>query len=120
MCTVQEQPERSGVHKLWIGTALLESELFQFSVYDVSVYVSTLTPSEFRKHYENEHMKVLYKIRGKHFPVLYIRCYILNDRDSSTLVGSSPATNPAILSGKQEDFLFDIVTIMQFRDEAHF
>ncbi|KAL2756324.1 hypothetical protein ACRALDRAFT_1063699 [Sodiomyces alcalophilus JCM 7366] len=70
-----------------------------------------LTPTEFRDYYENQHMPLLRNISGDAFPLSHERSYV--DR-------SGPCFSANVVLGDQEDFLFDSMAILTWRDLDHF
>ncbi|KAB8256545.1 EthD domain-containing protein [Aspergillus pseudonomiae] len=85
-------------------------------VYKALLYVtrkSGTTPAEFRAHYETVHIPLIQKLTGADFPLSHRRVYPARPVPGED--NSFPAT---VLIGAQEDFTFDVVVEVTFRDEA--
>ena len=79
----------------------------------------SLSPSEFKAHYEGHHVPLLQRVGGSKFPISHTRHYV--DRSSSPEAGTSPPFYPAtVLWGKQEDFDYDCVAQLTFENEEKF
>ncbi|KAI9372987.1 EthD domain-containing protein [Aspergillus egyptiacus] len=65
-----------------------------------------LTPSEFRHHWENEHIPLLQRLAGQTFPVRHTRHYL---------------QQPAVpLVGDSADVTYDAFAVVQFASKAAF
>ena len=73
----------------------------------------TLSPDEFRSHWDTIHVELLRSIAGEHFPMTHTRRYIARTNQD----GAWPAS---ILVGAQEDFTYDGIAELVFPDEAAF
>jgi uncharacterized protein (TIGR02118 family) len=71
-----------------------------------------MTPEDFKNHYENVHVPLVRDIAGPHFPLSHKRRYI---QRTELPDGTYPAI---LLSGSQEDFRFDAVAELTYKDEA--
>ncbi|KAL4817020.1 hypothetical protein BDW67DRAFT_184096 [Aspergillus spinulosporus] len=65
-----------------------------------------LTPSEFRNHWETEHIPLLQRLGGTAFPVSHTRHYL-----------QQPVTP---LAGDSADLTFDAFAVVQFASQAAF
>lgn len=74
----------------------------------------SLTPEEFKNHWESVHIPLLKEIAGDTFPTTHTRRYIARPVE---LNSSWPA---AVLVGTQDDFTYDGVAELVFRDEEAF
>lgn len=78
----------------------------------------SLTPQEFKNHFETVHAPLLRSCAGLHFPLEYRRVYI--QRSAATdLSTSSDACPAAVLVGEQADFSFDALVELTFENEKH-
>ncbi|OGM40819.1 hypothetical protein ABOM_010524 [Aspergillus bombycis] len=87
-------------------------------VFQALLYVtrkSGTTPAEFQAHYETVHVPLIQKLAGADFPLAHRRLYLARPAPGED--NSFPA---AVLMGAQEDFAFDAVVELTFRDEAAF
>ncbi|KAF1972134.1 hypothetical protein BU23DRAFT_166488, partial [Bimuria novae-zelandiae CBS 107.79] len=57
----------------------------------------TLTPAEFKAHWDNTHVELLKSIAGDKFPLTHTRRYIARTEDNGTW-------NAAVIAGTQDDF----------------
>lgn len=73
-----------------------------------------MTPKDFKNHYENVHIPLMKKLAGVHFPLRHSRRYIQRTKQPD---GTYPA---ALLSGSQEDFGYDSVSMLTYENEAAF
>ena len=71
-----------------------------------------LTPEEFRDYYENVHIPFMLNLTGETFPLTHERHYVKR--------GGPPKFSAQLLEGTQEDFNYDAVAILTYRDRAHF
>ncbi|ROT36435.1 hype protein [Sodiomyces alkalinus F11] len=70
-----------------------------------------LTPAEFRDYYENQHMPLLRNLSGDVFPLSHERSYVQR---------LGPDFAASVVLGEQDDFLYDSMAILTWRDMAHF
>lgn len=78
-----------------------------------------LTPEQYRDHYENVHIPLMMNLTGDTFPVTHERHYVKRTKDCGS--GDEGPSWPAeLLMGEQDDFYFDAVAILTWRDKAHF
>jgi hypothetical protein len=73
-----------------------------------------LTPDQFKTHWDTKHVELLKSIAGNKFPTSHTRTYISRPAE---LNASWPAT---VLVGSQEDFSYDGIAELIFKDEAAF
>lgn len=73
----------------------------------------TLTPSQFKAHYETIHVPLIKQLAGADWPLSHKRTYIA--RPETGADNNYPA---AVLLGSQEDFSYDCITQVTFADEA--
>ncbi|KAJ5105586.1 hypothetical protein NUU61_002933 [Penicillium alfredii] len=73
----------------------------------------TLTPAEFKAHYENNHVPLIQRLAGADFPATHIRRYLARSTEPNS-DGEYPAT---VLFGSQEEFGYDAVTEVVFSDQ---
>lgn len=71
----------------------------------------TATPKEFQDHFETNEVPVLKRIGGEDFPLAHTRIYLDRAEDGDHLAN--------VLVGKDSDFPFDAVVLMEFEDKAH-
>jgi hypothetical protein len=71
----------------------------------------TITPAEFKTHWDTKHVELLKSIAGENFPLTHTRHYIARQPEN----GSWPAV---ILIGAQEDFSYDGIAELVFPDES--
>ncbi|GME48448.1 EthD domain-containing protein [Neofusicoccum parvum] len=76
-----------------------------------------LTPEEFKNHYENVHVPLIKSIAGDKFPLSHTRSYIHRTESKEDQGNSFPAT---VLAGTQDDFCYDAISEMKFKDVAAF
>ncbi|KAF2253687.1 hypothetical protein BU26DRAFT_516008 [Trematosphaeria pertusa] len=76
----------------------------------------TLTPTEFKTHWDAAHVALLQSTAGPYFPLTHTRRYIARPAAEAT-TGSWPAS---VLVGTQEDFAYDWIAELVFEDEAAF
>lgn len=74
----------------------------------------TLTPAEFKTHWDTKHVELIKSIAGEHFPITHTRHYIARPAERN---GTWPA---AVLLGTQEDFTYDGIAELVFQDEQAF
>ncbi|KAF1959505.1 hypothetical protein CC80DRAFT_406193 [Byssothecium circinans] len=74
----------------------------------------TLTPAEFKKHWDTKHVELIKSIAGEHFPITHTRHYIARPTEQNS---TWPA---AVLVGSQEDFTYDGIAELVFHDEQAF
>ncbi|KAF5671220.1 ethD domain-containing protein [Fusarium heterosporum] len=70
-----------------------------------------LTPAEFRDYYENVHMPLLKNLSGKVFPKSHDRSYVVRD---------GPDFLAKVVIGDQDDFEYDSMAILTWKDQKHF
>lgn len=93
----------------------------------------SLTPDQFRTHYDTVHVPLLKSLVGDTFPMTHTRNYITRtqswtqnqDLDSSTSksFGDSPSTDlwlPTLYRGQPSDFPYDSLTVMIWEDKPTF
>lgn len=73
----------------------------------------SLSPDEFKTHWDTKHVELLRTIAGEHFPLTHTRRYIARTSHD----GNWPAS---ILVGAQEDFTYDGIAELVFPNEAAF
>ncbi|KAH6884505.1 EthD domain-containing protein [Thelonectria olida] len=73
----------------------------------------SLTPTQFKDHYENIHIPLMQTLTGAHFPLSHTRRYIQRSSSGSEY----PAT---VLQGAQSDFDYDCMSELKFETEAGF
>ncbi|KAF2662134.1 hypothetical protein K491DRAFT_686627 [Lophiostoma macrostomum CBS 122681] len=73
----------------------------------------TLSPTEFRSHWDTKHVELLKSIAGSDFPLTHTRQYI-------SRTDQYGFWNAAVLVGAQEDFTYDGIAELVFEDEAAF
>ncbi|KAF2705618.1 hypothetical protein K504DRAFT_460331 [Pleomassaria siparia CBS 279.74] len=86
-------------------------------VFIVLLYITrkpTLTPSEFRHHWDTQHVQLLKSIAGEDFPITHTRHYIARPTEVNG------AWQAAVLLGGQEDFSYDGIAELVFEDEDAF
>ncbi|KAB8067925.1 EthD domain-containing protein [Aspergillus leporis] len=76
---------------------------------------SGITPAEFKTHYETVHIPLIKGLAGSAFPLSHRRLYLA--RSPSSGEDTFPA---AVLLGSQEDFSYDAIVELTFKDEAAF
>ncbi|OAL54592.1 hypothetical protein IQ07DRAFT_640097 [Pyrenochaeta sp. DS3sAY3a] len=69
------------------------------------------TPLAFKTHYETVHIPLMRSLAGPTFPTKHIRHYIARSAD--------PPYSATVFSGSQQDFEYDVVVVMEFRDQEH-
>ncbi len=74
----------------------------------------TITPAEFKEHWDNVHVELLKSIAKEHFPITHTRHLIARPAEEN---GIWPA---AVLIGAQEGFTFDGIAELVFEDETAF
>lgn len=83
----------------------------------------SLTPDEFKTHYEQKHVPLVKSIAGSHFPLSHTRQYIRRVRSEFTSIESKEhnADYPAVvLSGPQTDMGYDAIAELKFKDHTAF
>lgn len=86
-----------------------------YSILIFAYRLPSLTPSEFRSHWENSHIPLVKSIAGNHFPLSHTRRYIHRG------VGGDDNSHPAsVLVGTQQDFEYDGIAELMFEDENAF
>ncbi|KAL4789089.1 EthD domain-containing protein [Aspergillus venezuelensis] len=86
------------------------------SSFTIVVFVtrkSSLSPAEFREHWENKHIPLLRSLAGPCFPLNHTRHYLKRDE-------SSPSHPISILVGDSADITFDAFAVVSFANEAAF
>jgi hypothetical protein len=73
----------------------------------------TLSPEEFKDHWENKHVPLLKSLAGPRFPLSHRRHYLSRDP-------SAPDYPLRVAVGQPEDFDFDAFTVVTFESEAAF
>lgn len=76
----------------------------------------TLTPTEFKTHWDTVHIPLLQSIAGEDFPISHTRHYIARPPQQN-IDGTWPA---AVLVGGQEDFPYDGIAELVFENEKAF
>jgi hypothetical protein len=74
----------------------------------------TITPAEFKTHWDTKHVELLKSIAGDHFPISHTRRYIARPAEQNN------AWPAAVLVGSQEDFTYDGIAELVFWDEQAF
>ncbi|KAF2000884.1 hypothetical protein P154DRAFT_522159 [Amniculicola lignicola CBS 123094] len=74
----------------------------------------TITPSDFKTYWDTTHIELLKSVGGEHFPISHTRHYIARPTE---VAGSWPA---AVLVGTQDDFTYDGIAELVFKDEDGF
>lgn len=70
-----------------------------------------LSPAQYHDYYENIHMPLLRNLTGSAFPLSHERTYVLRD---------APDYSAEVVLGEQDDFLYDSVATLTWRDQDHF
>ncbi|KAI1322853.1 EthD domain-containing protein [Xylariaceae sp. FL0255] len=70
-----------------------------------------MSMADFKKHYEEQHIPLLYSIAGENFPLSHKRHYVQRDEEGQPSL---------IIPGKEADFDYDALVVMTFRDKDHF
>ena len=86
-------------------------------VFRVFLFVTrkpTITPAEFKTHWDTVHVELLKSLTKEHFPITHTRHCIARPTEEN---GKWPA---AVLVGTQEDFSYDGIAELAFEDEAAF
>jgi hypothetical protein len=73
----------------------------------------TLSPAEFKTHWDTKHIELLKAIAGDAFPLTHTRRYIARTNQND-------AWPAAVLVGAQQDFTYDGIAELVFPDEAAF
>ncbi|KAK3202101.1 hypothetical protein GRF29_161g156383 [Pseudopithomyces chartarum] len=73
----------------------------------------TVSPAEFKDHWDNKHVALLKSIAGDKFPLTHTRNCISRTEDN----GTWPAN---VIVGTQEDFSYDGIAELVFENEAAF
>lgn len=73
----------------------------------------TLSPEEFKDHWENRHVPLLKSLAGARFPLSHRRHYLSRDP-------SAPDYPLRVLVGQLKDFDFDAFTVVTFESETAF
>ena len=81
-----------------------------------------LSPSEFRSHYENQHIPLLLSLTGPTFPLSHTRFYLVkNSLDSTSSTGVSTVDySPTVFAASPDDFGYDVYCELVFEDSAAF
>ncbi|KAL3458192.1 EthD domain-containing protein [Aspergillus heterothallicus] len=74
---------------------------------------ATITPTEFRHHWETNHIALLQRLGGPNFPLSHTRHYISRD-------DAHPGFPASVIVGEDADFTFDAVAIVTFASEEAF
>ncbi|KAF7596538.1 hypothetical protein BBP40_001412 [Aspergillus hancockii] len=77
---------------------------------------SGITPTEFRTHYETVHVPLIKGLAGPDFPLSHRRLYLARPPAAD----DDRAFPAAVLLGSQEDFSYDAIVELTFKDEAAF
>lgn len=92
-----------------------------FTVMIFTWRLPSVTPAEFKDHYENKHMPLIQSLTGSLFPESHTRYYVqrtsLLNAEGSTDTTAHPAS---VLVGTQEDFTYDALAELKFKDEEAF
>jgi len=83
--------------------------------YNILIFItrkSTISHSEFKKHYETSHMPLLQFYGGEHFPKSHRRHYLQ--------FGDSDNDQPTVIKGDKAIFDFDVIAEVTFDNEAAF
>jgi hypothetical protein len=80
----------------------------------------TLTPAEFRTHWETVHTPLIQSIAGSAFPLSHTRRYIARTPSPSSTSDTSNTWPAAVLVGAQEDFSYDGIAELVFEDQGAF
>ncbi|KKA19511.1 Uncharacterized protein T310_6518 [Rasamsonia emersonii CBS 393.64] len=83
----------------------------------------SISPDEFKQHYEANHIPLLKRLTGPDFPLTHTRRYIARKSVDQPVEGASErnAKTPAtVFVGSQADFDYDAVVELTFADEAAF
>ncbi|QKX59595.1 uncharacterized protein TRUGW13939_06732 [Talaromyces rugulosus] len=70
-----------------------------------------LSPAEFQTHYENNHVPILQRLAGDDFFLSHQRFYLSR--------GDGVPTPATIVLGGDQDFDYDALTIVTFKDKEH-
>ncbi|KAK0391968.1 hypothetical protein NLU13_1466 [Sarocladium strictum] len=81
--------------------------------------LQTLTPEQYRDHYENVHIPLMKNLTGDAFPLSHVRHYISRSEDPNAEDGLTWPAN-LFMGGDQADFDFDAVAVLTWRDREHF
>jgi len=74
----------------------------------------SLSPDEFKTHWDTKHVELLKSIAGERFSITHTRHYISRPTEQN---GTWPAT---VSLGIQEDFRYDGIAELHFEDEKAF
>lgn len=77
----------------------------------------TISPEQFRKHYETVHIPLVHEIAGPLFPLTHTRKYISREKEIGK---GNPEYIAHVMAGEQADFAFDAIVEMTFQDQAAF
>ena len=79
------------------------------------------TPSEFKSHYEKNHMPLFASLTGSLFPLTHTRYYLRHkpEKDSSSVTAAADY-QPIVYAGSHSDFDYDVLCVMKFEDQASF
>lgn len=79
------------------------------------------TPAEFKAHYENNHIPLVFSIAGPLAPISHKRRYIhRTEVEEPTGDGENAKYPPTVLYGSPAMFDYDAVAEVKFKDEAAF
>lgn len=83
-----------------------------------------ISPAEFKRHMEEDHIPILKEVMGVHYPTIYQRRYVaraesgLGKRLGAQNSSNDPAA-PVVLVGSPDDVGWDMMGEFVFRDELH-
>lgn len=77
----------------------------------------TISPAQFREHYERVHIPLVREIAGPLFPLTHTRKYISREKQ---IEKENPEYTAHVMAGEQADFAYDAIVEMTFEDQAGF
>ena len=78
---------------------------------------SGTTPSEFKAHYENNHIPLLLSLLGPLFPLSHSRVYLQRHSKEDAAVADY---QPTVYVGAHSDFDYDLFCTLKFEDQHGF